>query len=150
MIHKEGIKIIIPVLLILAVMNILLFIFFFSIIFPVIFFVCSLAVLAFLSSFFRNPKRNIVRDENIVYAPADGKIVVVETTEENEFIKEKCIARWFLENDTRKRGAVEGYVTGIVFPKYGIYEEGQEYEYVGRSDYRGRDRRVKHRLQLDE
>ena len=40
-----------------------------------------------------------------------------------QFIKERCIARWFLETDTRKRGAVEGYVTGIIFPKYGIYEE---------------------------
>ena len=43
--------------------------------------------------------------------------------EAKQFIREKCIARWFLENDTRKRGAVEGYVTGMVFPKYGIYEE---------------------------
>jgi len=39
------------------------------------------------------------------------------------FIKENCLARWFLEDDTRKRGAVEGYVVGVVFPKYGIYEE---------------------------
>ena len=45
------------------------------------------------------------------------------STEAKKFIRENCFARWFLENDTRKRGAVEGYVTGIVFPKYGIYEE---------------------------
>jgi hypothetical protein len=43
--------------------------------------------------------------------------------EAKEFIRERCIVRWFFENDTRKRGAVEGYVTGVVFPKYGIYEE---------------------------
>jgi len=40
-----------------------------------------------------------------------------------QFIKEHCIVRWFCETDTRKRGAVEGYVTGMIFPKYGIYEE---------------------------
>ena len=40
-----------------------------------------------------------------------------------EFIRKHCIVRWFLEDETRKRGAVEGYVTGVVFPKYGIYEE---------------------------
>ena len=39
------------------------------------------------------------------------------------FIRKRCLVRWFLEDDTRKRGAVEGYVTGVVFPKYGIYEE---------------------------
>lgn len=39
------------------------------------------------------------------------------------FIRERCLVRWFLEKDVRKRGAVEGYVTGRVFPKYGIYEE---------------------------
>jgi len=46
-----------------------------------------------------------------------------DPAEAKRFIRENCIARWFLESDTRKRGAVEGYVTGIVFPKYGIYEE---------------------------
>jgi predicted GIY-YIG superfamily endonuclease len=39
------------------------------------------------------------------------------------FIRRNCLARWFLEGNARKRGAVEGYVTGIVFPKYGIEEE---------------------------
>lgn len=43
--------------------------------------------------------------------------------EAKKFIRENCMARWFLESNTRKRGAVEGYVTGMVFPKYGIYEE---------------------------
>ena len=39
------------------------------------------------------------------------------------FIREKCLVRWFFERDIRKRGAVEGYVVGMVYPKYGIYEE---------------------------
>jgi hypothetical protein len=39
------------------------------------------------------------------------------------FIRSFCIARWIEEHDIRKRGAIEGYVTGLLFPKYGIYEE---------------------------
>jgi len=39
------------------------------------------------------------------------------------FIKEKCFARWIEESGVRKRGAIEGYVTGLLFPKHGIYEE---------------------------
>lgn len=40
-----------------------------------------------------------------------------------EFIREKCLVRWFIEGGSRRRGAVEAYVTGVVFPKYGIKEE---------------------------
>lgn len=43
--------------------------------------------------------------------------------EAKQFIRKYCSVRWFSEIDHRKRGAVEGYVTGIIFPKYGIYEE---------------------------
>lgn len=38
-------------------------------------------------------------------------------------IKEKCYVRWFFEDDIRKRGALEGYFTAMLFPKYGIAEE---------------------------
>jgi hypothetical protein len=40
-----------------------------------------------------------------------------------DFIRQNCIARWIKESDIRKRGAIEGYTTGPLFPKYGIYEE---------------------------
>ncbi|HVN94985.1 MAG TPA: GIY-YIG nuclease family protein [Syntrophorhabdaceae bacterium] len=43
--------------------------------------------------------------------------------EAKEFIKACCWARWIGEPDIRVRGAIEGYVTGMLFPKYGIYEE---------------------------
>jgi len=39
--------------------------------------------------FFRNPVRVIVRDENVVLCPADGKVVVIEETEETEYFKDK-------------------------------------------------------------
>ncbi len=46
----------------------------------------------FILQFFRNPIRQIAKaDDSIIYAPADGKIVVIEEVMENEFLKEKCI-----------------------------------------------------------
>lgn len=43
--------------------------------------------------------------------------------EAKEFIRTYCWVRWIEETDVRKRGAIEGYVTGMLYPKYGIYEE---------------------------
>ena len=40
-----------------------------------------------------------------------------------QFIRTFCHVRWIEEADIRKRGAIEGYATGLLFPKHGIYEE---------------------------
>ncbi len=42
-------------------------------------------------NFFRIPKRKFERKEGVVYAPCDGKVVVIEETEESEFYKDKRI-----------------------------------------------------------
>jgi phosphatidylserine decarboxylase len=50
------------------------------------------AVFLFLISFFRNPNRKIEKlDDQLVYAPADGKVVVIEETEETEYLKGKAL-----------------------------------------------------------
>lgn len=41
--------------------------------------------------FFRSPTRQHTLGDNLIIAPADGKVVVIEETEENEFLKEKRI-----------------------------------------------------------
>ena len=42
--------------------------------------------------FFRNPRRlHVVRDTDLILAPADGKVVVIEKTMENEYIKGETI-----------------------------------------------------------
>ncbi|TCO10574.1 phosphatidylserine decarboxylase family protein [Natronoflexus pectinivorans] len=91
-IHKEGFKILGVTFLGLAAINILLaFIpgspaqtLKWSV--PV-----SLVVFFFVVNFFRSPRREGYYHENAIIAPADGKIVVVEETEENEIIKGKAI-----------------------------------------------------------
>jgi phosphatidylserine decarboxylase len=52
----------------------------------------AIDLILFILQFFRNPVRQIATlDNNLIYAPADGKIVVIEETTENEFLNEKCI-----------------------------------------------------------
>lgn len=40
-----------------------------------------------------------------------------------EFILCNCQVRWLTQEGYRERGAIEGYATGVLFPKHGIYEE---------------------------
>lgn len=39
--------------------------------------------------FFRDPKRTFTTGENLIIAPADGKVVVIEEVEEKEYFKDK-------------------------------------------------------------
>ena len=39
--------------------------------------------------FFRHPTRQHTKDDNLIIAPADGKVVVIEETTENEYFKDK-------------------------------------------------------------
>lgn len=40
-----------------------------------------------------------------------------------EFLRNYCSVRWIEQEGFRERGAIEGYATGLLFPKHGIYEE---------------------------
>lgn len=52
----------------------------------------SLVIFILIAQFFRNPTRKISEyNDDFVYAPADGKIVVLEPVMENEFFKEERI-----------------------------------------------------------
>lgn len=49
-----------------------------------------LGLFLFIVSFFRNPNRSVVAlTDGTVLAPADGKIVVIEETTEDEYLKDK-------------------------------------------------------------
>lgn len=49
----------------------------------------SAFVVVTILQFFRNPTREFTTGDNLVIAPADGKIVVIEETEEKEYFKDK-------------------------------------------------------------
>lgn len=48
----------------------------------------SIIIYVLVLQFFRNPVFPLPNDENLVYAPADGKVVVIEETFEDEYLKE--------------------------------------------------------------
>lgn len=49
----------------------------------------SIIIYLLVLQFFRNPSIIMPTDEMLVYAPADGKVVVIEETMEEEYLKEK-------------------------------------------------------------
>jgi phosphatidylserine decarboxylase precursor-related protein len=88
-IHKEGYKILLIGFLILLLVNILadILITDMMIIKWGIGF-CSIMLYVFLLFFFRLPSRDLDPDQRLIYAPADGKVVVIEETEEKEYFKD--------------------------------------------------------------
>ena len=88
-IHREGYKILIFGLILLILFNVLLWIILpGNMLFRWIAVIFSLTLYFFLLFFFRLPRRNLDPDPCLVYAPADGKVVVIEETEENEYFND--------------------------------------------------------------
>ncbi|PWS27946.1 phosphatidylserine decarboxylase family protein [Pedobacter yonginense] len=52
-------------------------------------YIFSAALFIIVLQFFRNPSRSFSAGENLVICPADGKVVVIEETEEGEYFKDK-------------------------------------------------------------
>lgn len=88
-IHREGRNIIIGLVLILFAINIPVFIYWPHWVFAVTLFLTA-TLLVFVTYFFRNPIRVLeVDDPNFLIAPADGRVVVIEPTQENEYFHEQ-------------------------------------------------------------
>lgn len=88
-IHKEGRVLLFWLLIILAVANYLIYYFL-----PEerllinVALLGSLVIYLIILQFFRNPIFPLPNDEGLVFAPADGKVVVIEETFEGEYLKE--------------------------------------------------------------
>ena len=50
----------------------------------------SLVIYLLILQFFRNPVFTVAKNEKQVLAPADGKVVVIEETDEPEYLKRRC------------------------------------------------------------
>lgn len=88
-IHREGIGIILCLLFLILAINVPVYIYTPNWIIAITILLSS-ALLVFVTYFFRNPLRIIeVKDPNLLIAPADGRIVVVEPTMENEYFHEQ-------------------------------------------------------------
>jgi phosphatidylserine decarboxylase len=88
-IHKEGYKILAFGFIGLLILNIAANIIWADMgIVRWAFFICSFLLYIFLVFFFRLPIRYFEPDSGLIYAPADGKVVVIEETMENEYFKD--------------------------------------------------------------
>lgn len=89
--HKAGYSLLIKILLVLIALNCLTFYFIQNT--PAVYTILSISVIFYLLvvNFFRFPNRRIVLDDNTILAPADGKVVVIEETEETEYFKDRRI-----------------------------------------------------------
>jgi phosphatidylserine decarboxylase len=89
-IHKEGYRMLLGTIIILAIVNGLVIYFLpESLILKRITVSASVIVFLIILQFFRNPSRKVPYNESHIIAPADGKIVVIEEVQENEFFNEK-------------------------------------------------------------
>ncbi len=90
-IHREGYKSIAVATIIFLVLNLLMFwqlgasLLWLCLIFLVL----SLGLVLFIVSFFRIPARKLTIHEGQIIAPADGKVVVIEETVDEEYFKDK-------------------------------------------------------------
>jgi len=88
-IHKEGYKILAIGFVILLILNIAsMIIWSDNSLSKWIFLLCSVLVYVFILFFFRLPVRHLEPDPGLIYAPADGKVVVIEETVENEYFRD--------------------------------------------------------------
>ena len=51
--------------------------------------ITAIVIFILILQFFRNPKRHIKHNDDQILSPVDGKVVVIEEVEENEYFKSK-------------------------------------------------------------
>src|SRR5580704_10142282 len=90
-IHKEGHKILLGSGIFLLLVTLAAAVVFRNIVVYYITGAVSLLILAAFASFFRIPGRRFYSNETQIVAPADGRIVVIEEVQENEYFQDKRI-----------------------------------------------------------
>ena len=92
MFHKEGFNLIILFFILVATDVIMLEVLFDdSSSLKSILRIFSLIIFVFILWFFRNPKRNIIKNPELILSPADGKVIAIKEVDELEYFKNKKI-----------------------------------------------------------
>jgi phosphatidylserine decarboxylase len=88
-IHKEGRTILAVLATVLTALNLTVW-HFSAAIYMIPTVIASVALYLMILQFFRNPVREVlVPDNNVIYAPADGKVCVIEEVIEGEYFNDK-------------------------------------------------------------
>ena len=90
-IHKEGHKILLVSGILLLIINLVVAYVFRNIVLYYIAAGISIVIIAAFASFFRIPTRKFNTNDNKIIAPADGRIVVIEETQEQEYFGDRRI-----------------------------------------------------------
>ena len=85
--HREGFKIIFVTLLVLTLINFPLEMFFMGEWYTDTVLVLSVIFFILIVQFFRDPHRETPVGDDLIIAPADGKVVVIEEVDEPEYLK---------------------------------------------------------------
>ncbi len=89
--HKAGYKLLLKILGVGILLNLASYYFINNIVIVYTILITSIVIYLLIVNFFRFPNRVIIQDDNTILAPADGKIVVIEETEEPEYFKDRRI-----------------------------------------------------------
>ena len=90
MFHKEGFSLIILFFILVSADVVMLEVLFDdSSSFKSILQIFSLLIFVFILWFFRNPKRNIIKNPELILSPADGKVISIKEVNELEYFKDK-------------------------------------------------------------
>jgi phosphatidylserine decarboxylase len=90
-IYKKAYPLLLVVGIILLTINGLLLMLHFKIGVQLLIVSVSIVFYIFIIAFFRVPERTVSINDNLIYSPADGKVVAIEEVFENEFLKRSCI-----------------------------------------------------------
>lgn len=90
--HKEGYTSLALAILVVFILNALVHYYYAPVVWlNWLVYILSFLLIAIIVQFFRNPRFDIDHNDDQVLAPADGKVVVIEETEETEFLKDRRI-----------------------------------------------------------
>ncbi|TDQ73337.1 phosphatidylserine decarboxylase family protein [Sphingobacterium yanglingense] len=89
--HKEGYTSLALVVLFIFIINAVANYYDANLIIKWLLYIVSAFLFITIVQFFRSPIKKIKIDENVVLCPADGKVVVIEETEETEYFNDKRI-----------------------------------------------------------
>lgn len=90
-IHKEGYRSIVVAFVILAIINLVAFFLIgsYSLLGVWMVFIATFILFVFIISFFRIPGRTYASGDDIIVAPCDGTVVVIEEVEADEYFKDR-------------------------------------------------------------
>lgn len=119
--HKEGTVSIIVTIILLGIINAIIYLYANAFLIPTL--IISIGFFIFILNFFRNPNRGILEELNgTILCPADGKVVVIEETVENEYLKDKRLQVSIFMNPLNVH-VNRNPVSGII--KYYKYHSGK-------------------------